>query len=82
MIYISFLEKRAVIFSDEKIEKGLGAETIESLCDKLTKSLKRKKSPGDSMVEIIEEAGKLLAELLPRDNSDENELSDVLVCID
>jgi len=82
LIFISFLEKRAVIFTDEKIEKGLGAETIESLCDKLTDSLRQKKSPSDSMIEIIEEAGTLLAELLPRDNADENELSDALVCID
>ena len=34
------------------------------------------------MIQIIEEAGTLLAELLPRDNADENELSDALVCID
>lgn len=82
LIFISFLEKRAVIFTDEKIEKDLGIKTIESLCDKLTDSLRQKKSPSDSMIEIIEEAGTLLAELLPRDNADENELSDALVCID
>ncbi|MDA7681594.1 hypothetical protein N8603_04335, partial [Verrucomicrobiales bacterium] len=82
LIFISFLEKRAVIFTDEKIEKDLGIKTIESLCDKLTDSLRQKKSPSDSMIQIIEEAGTLLAELLPRDNADENELSDALVCID
>ena len=82
LIFISFLEKRAVILADEKIEKDLGIETIESLCQKLTTALKEKQSPADSMINIIEEAGSLLADLLPRGESDENELSDVLVCID
>lgn len=82
LIFISFLEKRAVILADEKIEKDLGIETIESLCQKLTTALKEKQSPADTMINIIEEAGSLLADLLPRGESDENELSDVLVCID
>ena len=82
LIFISFFEKRAVILGDEKIEKDLGIDTIETLCQKLTASLKEKKSPADSMIKIIEEAGSLLADSLPRNDSDENELSDALVCID
>ena len=82
LIFISFFEKRAVILGDEKIEKDLGIDTIETLCQKLTASLKEKNNPADSMIEIIEEAGSLLADILPRNDSDENELSDALVCID
>ena len=67
---------------DERVEKELGIEAIESLCSKLTQSLSDGVRPAESMIATINEAGQLLSEVLPQGATEQNELAEALVCID
>jgi putative membrane protein len=82
LLYISFFERQAVIMGDERVEKELGIEAIESLCSKLTQSLSDGARPAESMIIAINEAGELLSEVLPQSATEQNELAEALVCID
>ena len=82
LLYISFFERQAVIMGDERVEKELGIEAIESLCSKLTQSLSNGVRPAESMIATINEAGQLLSEVLPQGATEQNELAEALVCID
>jgi putative membrane protein len=82
LLYISFFERQAVIMGDERVEKELGIEAIESLCSKLTQSLSDGARPAESMITAINEAGELLSEVLPQSATEQNELAEALVCID
>ncbi len=82
LFYVSFFERQAVVLGDEKVEKELGSEAIESLCSKFTQSLSSDASPAESMIAVIKEAGELLSEVLPQSETEQNELDEALVCID
>ena len=82
LFYVSFFERQAVVLGDERVEKELGSEAIESLCSKFTQSLSNDASPAEAMIAIINEAGELLSEVLPQSDAEQNELAEALICID
>jgi len=82
LFYVSFFERQAVVMGDEKVEKELGSEAIESLCSKFTQSLSNDVRPAEAMIAVINEAGELLSEVLPQSDTEQNELAEALVCID
>ena len=82
LFYVSFFERQAVVLGDERVEKELGSEAIESLCSKFTQSLSNDASPAEAMISVINEAGELLSEVLPQSDAEQNELAEALICID
>lgn len=81
LIYVSLVERQAVILADQQAHAALGQEAIDALCKELTDRLRR----GDAvsaLVETIALAGDRLAVALPRQADDRNEIADALVTID
>lgn len=81
LIYISLFEHMAVVLADEHVIEKLGLPAIESLCAELTSTLRG----GDKVAALeqtIAKAAVQLAEVMPRQSADANELPDALVTID
>jgi putative membrane protein len=81
MIYVSLLERQAVILADRQALETLGQPVIDILCNALLDRL-RKGDPVNALIETITQAGDRLAAALPRAAGDKNEIGDALVTID
>ena len=81
LIYISLFERRATILADKGVLDAVGPETITKACDDLTTDLRTNTVPA-ALKSSIARLGAQLAETLPRDGEDANELSDVLITVD
>lgn len=80
LFFVSIFEETAVVLADQLIIETLGDEAIEALAEAFTERL-RDTSPITALIETIEETGELLAEPLPREDEDEDELSNELVIL-
>jgi putative membrane protein len=83
LIYVSLYERTAMILGDQEIlgNPSLGQAFIDRCCQQLTEGL-HQGHPSDAICAVIEQAGQQLAESLPRQDDDVNELHDALVLID
>lgn len=81
LIYVSFFEHTASVMADHAVLDALGQEGIEQLCGELTAALKQE-SPAEAMAHIVEKAGERLAEKLPRQAGDTDELPNHFVILD
>lgn len=81
LIYVSLFEHTATILADQEVLEKLGQTALDELCQQLTAGL-HQGHPTDAMCGVIEAAGKQLASVLPRTDTDTNELPDALVLID
>ena len=64
LVYISLRERRLVVLADEAALAALGTEGLEALKDKAAGLLKEGRF-ADAFAQVVEEAGKKLAESLP-----------------
>lgn len=78
LIFVSLLERRAVVLADQNVADKLPEETWAKVVDQLVLKVKAGEFSG-GMCEAIETVGKLLAEHLPVATGDRNELPDLLV---
>lgn len=81
LIYVSLFERTAVVLGDREVLERLGQSSLDRLCQQLTKDLQQG-DPTMAICSVIAEAGRQLAEPLPRAVDDINELHDPLVLID
>jgi putative membrane protein len=81
LVYVSLLEHMAVVLADEQVQEKLGQQRLDALCSELVARL-RKGAHTEALCHAIEQAGLALAEVLPRQSADRNELADALVVLD
>jgi putative membrane protein len=81
LIYVSLYEHVVCVLPDEQAEAALGPEALAAVRDKLTAELRRG-DPIAALVAAIELLGEKLAEALPGDADDDNELEDALILVD
>lgn len=78
LIFISVMERRAVILADEGIAKKIGQEVWAAQVTKLTREL-RHGQWSKAFLEAIEDCGKLLSTHFPTTSHNDNQLSNQLV---
>ncbi len=78
LVYISLFEHTAVVLADAQVLEKLGQQKLDALCTQLVSGL-REGSPTDALCRTIEQAGLVLAEALPAQAENRNELPDALV---
>jgi putative membrane protein len=81
MIYVSLFERTVFVLPDRAVEAKLGGDAVAKVCATLTSKLRE----GDvslALVAGVEALGDALAEVLPADGEQQNELDDVLVVIE
>jgi putative membrane protein len=81
LIYISLFEHVAVVLADQTVTEKLGQEKLDAFCQDLTTELRQRKYT-DAFCNTIGNVGIALAEVLPRQDADHNELADALVLMD
>lgn len=81
LIFVSVMERRAVILADEAISKKIDNKVWEELVEKLTKHL-RDSNWSKAFTETIADCGKILAEHFPAQGPKQNQLSNNLVIKD
>jgi putative membrane protein len=81
LIYVSLLERMAVVLADAQVLEKLGQQKVDALCASLVSEL-RKGAHTDALCNTIEQAGLALAEALPASAQNRNELADALVIRD
>jgi putative membrane protein len=81
LVYVSLLEHMAVVLADEQVQEKLGQQRLDSLCAELVERL-RKGAHTEALCHTVAQAGLALAEVLPRQSADRNELTDALVVLD
>lgn len=78
LIFLSMRERRAEIVADEAIASRVSPDVWGEAMAAMLAELKRGRC-GDGMVAAVEKVGKVLAEHLPREAEDVNELPDRLI---
>lgn len=78
LIFVSLLERRAVVLADKAINDRVPADTWKDLCGVLTSGIK-KKEMGVAFAQAIGKCGDILTPLFPIKPDDKNELKDQLV---
>jgi putative membrane protein len=81
LIYVSLLEHMAVVLADAQVLEKLGQQKVDALCASLVSEL-RKGAHTEALCRTIEQAGLALAEALPSQAQNRNELPDALVVMD
>jgi putative membrane protein len=81
LVYVSLFEHMAVVLADAQVLEKLGQPKLDALCANLVSAL-RKGAYTDALCHTIEQAGLVLAESLPRQEQDRNEIPDALVVMD
>ena len=81
LVYVSLLEHMAVVLADAQVLEKLGQQKVDALCASLVSEL-RKGAHTDALCHTIEQAGLALAEALPSQAQNRNELPDALVVLD
>lgn len=78
LIFLSVMERKAVVLADEAISSKLPAETWQQVLDLLLQQMK-KKNMADGFVQAIGKCGELLSEHFPLKTGDQNEIKNHLV---
>lgn len=78
LIFISLMERKAVILADEAISKKLPQEIWAQLCQDLVEAIKKGKT-ADGMIKTIQRSGELLIQHFPAGSENHNELSNHLI---
>lgn len=81
LIYVSLFERMAAVIADETVLKALGTPALSGLCEKLIDGI-RAGDTATALCDVIAEAGRILAPVLPRADGDKNELGDALILVD
>lgn len=81
LIFVSIMERKAVILADEGIAKKLPPEKWKHILNDLLKDLKEK-NWGPGFIRTIEQCGSLLKEHYPSQGRNGNELSNQLIIKD
>ena len=81
LIYLSLMERSAVVLGDQTVLDKFGQEFLDELCKMLTQAM-RETHPADALCRVISHAGTKLSTSLPRSNTDVNEIQDTLILID
>jgi putative membrane protein len=81
LLYVSLLERRAVVLADRGAFEALGQDSIDDVCRGLTEDLRRGDVPA-ALCASVRRLGELLGKKLPRGSADRNELADALITID
>lgn len=80
LVYVSVSERMACILADEPVHEALTQPVIDGLCRKLTAAMGE--DPGTALGDVIQEAGTRLAEALPRQKDDTDELPNTVIFLD
>lgn len=78
LLFVSLLERRAVVLADQAISEKVPKDTWLGVCDILISGIK-KKNMGSAFGNAVEKCGEILTPLFPIKPDDENELKDHLV---
>ncbi|MCP4679753.1 MAG: hypothetical protein GY854_30535 [Deltaproteobacteria bacterium] len=78
LIFISLMERRAVVLADKAINDQVARDTWQEVCDRLIAGIK-KKNLGQAIREAVLECGEIMAPQFPIQSDDENELKDQLI---
>jgi putative membrane protein len=78
LIYLSMAERRAEIVADEAIHSRVEAEVWGEAMAALIEEVKAGR-PGEGMARAVEKMGEVLAQCLPVQATNPNELSDRLI---
>ena len=78
LIFVSLMERRAVVLADKAINDQVPKDTWSKVCDRLTAGIK-KKNLGQAIREAVLECGEIMAPHFPIQSDDENELRDQLI---
>jgi putative membrane protein len=81
LLYVSLLERTAVILGDQQVMDKLGQPFLDELCKILTDHL-RHGDIADALCHVISEAGQRLSKPFPRLSDDINELQNTLILMD
>jgi len=80
LVYVSVLEHRAVVLTDQRVLERVGQSQIDAWCDEFTHRLKGGPLSA-ALCETIHSIGQTLAQSLPRTADDVNELPDALILL-
>lgn len=80
LIYVSLFEHRAVVLADDNAMKALQEAQLKEICDILVEGFKRDEGT-EGITQAIARLGQILAESLPRQADDHNELPNGLVIL-
>lgn len=80
LLYVSLLERMAMVLADQSIVDKLGQAQLDELCREFTLRL-QVGTPASAICETIHSVGERLAKVLPRSAGDVNELADALVVL-
>jgi putative membrane protein len=78
LLFVSLIERRAVVLADQGIVAKLPSETWDQVCKILVEGSKRKNME-QAFVDAINTCANLLAPHFPRKDNDQNELKDQLI---
>jgi putative membrane protein len=78
LLFISVVERRAVVLADEAIAKILPPETWQTVIERLLEGARRK-DLAEGFSKAIELCGELLAKNFPRASDDKDELANQLI---
>jgi|694.fasta_scaffold06126_9 putative membrane protein len=81
LIYLSLLERTAVIIGDRQVMDKLGQPFLDELCKILIDDLHRE-TIADALCHVIHEAGQRLSKPFPRQSNDIDELQNTLILMD
>lgn len=78
LLFVSLMERRAVVLADESIAKKLPKNTWDEIC-KLMVSGIHQGLPAEGMISAIQRSGELLSKEFPAHGENPNELSNQLI---
>jgi putative membrane protein len=78
LLFLSIMEKKAVVLADESIAKKLPPETWKQICDDMVHGIQLGKT-ADGLILAIEKCGQILAQHFPPTADNPNELKDHLI---
>ncbi len=78
LLFLSLMERKAVVLADESIAKQLPAETWKQICDLMVDGIKSGDT-GAGLIRAIEKCGEILATHFPSNEQNPNELEDNLI---
>ncbi|MEQ8791901.1 MAG: hypothetical protein RIC55_36930 [Pirellulaceae bacterium] len=81
LLYVSLFEHQAAVIADRDVLEKLGQDVLDQLCNELI-DLLRTGHPSEALCATLASAAERLAEVLPRQDDDVNELADALVTLD
>lgn len=81
LIYVSLFERTVHVLPDQAVEDKLGGEAIARVCATLTGRL-REGELGGALIAGVEQLGDALAEVLPGDGGQINEIDDGVIVIE